>query len=166
MPKMVQEALKLLNQDTREIPGPSSNPIILQMAREAGVQDIYRNDDDAWCALAQSAIAIRAGKQLPFFGFARLRANSFKQFGSHIDTPMLGDTLVFKRPGGFHVGLYIGEDIECFHVSGGNQGNQYSIKRFSRSRLEEARRPAYNQMPSSVRRRWLSQEGEISINES
>ena len=36
---------------------------------------------------------------------------------------MLGDILTFKRNGGGHVGLYVGEDKDCYHVLGGNQGN-------------------------------------------
>jgi hypothetical protein len=37
-------------------------------------------------------------------------------------TMMLG-VLTFKRKGGGHVGIYVGEDSKCYHVLGGNQSN-------------------------------------------
>jgi cell wall-associated NlpC family hydrolase len=37
---------------------------------------------------------------------------------------MLGDVLVFRRGGGGHVALYVGEDEEAFHVLGGNQADR------------------------------------------
>ncbi|RZJ24523.1 MAG: hypothetical protein EOO48_14430, partial [Flavobacterium sp.] len=116
LPKMVKEALAIGKLNTAEIPGHGNNPVIMSLAKEAGVASIYPNDETAWCAVAQTAIALRAGKVVPFKDYDRLRASSFAKFGNPVPAPMLGDTLVFKRLGGYHVGLYIGEDDTHFHV--------------------------------------------------
>ena len=130
LPKMVAEGIKLMNLDTQERPGKNdNNPVIMQLAKEAGVEKIYPDDETPWCAVAQTAIALRAGKDVPFKNYDRLRANSWLQFGKEVINPVLGDTLVFVRPGGGHVGIYIAEDETTYHVMGGNQGNRYCITR-------------------------------------
>jgi uncharacterized protein (TIGR02594 family) len=167
LPKMVAEGLKLLDQDTTEISGAKSNPVIMKLAKDAGVSDIYKNDDVPWCAVAQAAIAIRAGKEVPFSGWDRLRAASFTRFGIEVIKPVLGDTLVFTRQGGGHVGIYIAEDETTYHVMGGNQGNRYSITRILKSRLSGVRRPIYSTQPASAIARFVSPNGlPISTNEA
>ncbi len=167
LPKMVKAAIEIGKLDTVEWPGPKTNPEILALAEEAGVGDIYTRDEIAWCAVAHCAIAIRSGKKVPFLSYARLRAKSFLNFGEHIEVPMLGDTLVFKRPGGYHVGIYIGEDDFYYHVAGGNQSNQYNIVRIIKDRLLEARRPEYQTgIPGSVKQYFLESTGSISSNEA
>jgi hypothetical protein len=80
---------------------------------------------------------------------------------------MLGDILTFKRNGGGHVGFYVGEDKECFHVLGGNQGNQMCVSRIAKARLHKARRTAWKvAQPKSVRKIQLSSSGVISTNEA
>lgn len=166
-PRMVAIAIQLGKLNTTEIPGPKSNPEVLRLAEIAGVSDLYKNDDIAWCAVAQAAIAIEAGKEVPFTGVERLRAVSFLHFGVPVDEPMLGDTLVFARPGGNHVGIYVGEDDTHYHTAGGNQGNQYSVVRIAKERLIGARRPVYKTgQPASVQKIFLDPTGEASTNEA
>lgn len=165
-PKMVQEAIKLGKLDTTEIAGKKSNPEILALAKEAGVSDIYTSDEMAWCAVAHCVLVLRSSREVPFKGYDRLRAKSFLKFGVKVDVPMFGDTLVFGREGGFHVGLYVAEDDDCFHVAGGNQGNQYSVVRIKKDRLIEARRPIYKNQPISVKRIFVDAIGSPSLNEA
>ncbi len=165
-PIMIKEAVKLGKLNTHEIPGPKFNPEILKLAEIAGVLNIYKNDDVAWCAVAQTAICILANKDVPFTGYDRLRAVSFLKFGTPIADPVLGDILVFTRTGGGHVGMYIGEDEECYHVVGGNQSNQYNITRILKSRLSGARRPKYNIMPKAAKKYFLSPTGKVSLDEA
>lgn len=167
LPKMVVEAIRIGKLDTTEVAGPKSNPEIMAMALAAGVGDIYKSDETAWCAVAHCAIALRAGKEVSFKGYDRLRAKSFMKFGTPVDVPMMGDTLVFNRPGGYHVGLYIAEDSDCYHVAGGNQGNQYSIVRIDKDRLVYAGRPEYKiGTPAAVRRFFVDGIGQPSSNEA
>lgn len=167
LPRMVSEGLKLLEQNTVEVVGPGNNPVIMQLAKEAGVDDIYKSDETAWCAVAQTAIALRAGKHVPFEKWDRLRAKSFLKFGNEVVIPVLGDTLVFIRPGGGHVGIYIAEDEKAYHVLGGNQGNRYSITRIAKNRLTGVRRPIYKSgLPISAISRLVAPGGSrLSSNE-
>jgi len=167
LPKMVAEAVKLGKLNTTEVAGVKSNPEIMALAKEAGVSDIYTSDEMAWCAVAMVVLALRAGKKVAFTKYERLRAASFGKFGTEVPVPMLGDVLVFKRDGGFHVGLYIGEDTTCYHVAGGNQSNQFSITRIAKNRLLVARRPEYSiGVPAAVKRVYLSATGDVSENEA
>jgi uncharacterized protein (TIGR02594 family) len=166
-PKIIAEAIILGKLDTTEVPGVKSNAEIMALAKEAGVEKIYTSDETAWCAVAMVAIALRAGKKIPFTSYDRLRAKSFLKFGSKIDVPEFGDVLVFNRDGGGHVGLYVGEDTACYHVAGGNQSNQFSVTRIAKARLSEARRPDYSiGKPASVKRIYLSATGGVSENEA
>lgn len=167
-PKVIVQAIRLLQLDTHEILGRKDNPVIMSMAAEAGLADIYEHDELPWCALAETVIDLRAGKDVPFFGYDRLRAKSFERFGKPVTGfPMFGDTLVFNRPGGYHVGKYIGEDATAYHVAGGNTGNQYGIARIEKSRLYSARRTVFQTgQPKEVRRIFLTADGVISQNEA
>lgn len=166
-PKMILEAVKLGKLDTTEVPGPKSNAEIMNLASEAGVANIYKSDETAWCALAATVIALRAGKNVPFIQYDRLRARSFLKFGNEVPEPMYGDVCVFKRSGGEHVGIYVGEDATHYHVAGGNQGNEFSVIRIVKSRLLGARRAAFKTgQPAGVQKIFLEAEGTVSDNEA
>lgn len=164
-PLMIKEAVRIGKLNTNEIPGVKSNPEIMKLAEIAEVRHIYKNDDIAWCAVAQTAICLLANKEVPFTGYDRLRAKSFLKFGIPVSEPMLGDVMVFSRTGGGHVGMYIGEDKDCYHIAGGNQSNQFNIIRIAKNRLTATRRPKYKVMPKSVKKYYLEPLGEISQNE-
>jgi len=163
-PRMIVEALKLYG--TMEIVGAHHNPLIMGWAKELGIARIYLNDEMPWCGLAHAIAAKRAGKELPLTGYNILRALRYVAFGKSVVTPMLGDTLIFQREGGGHVGIYVGEDDKAYHVLGGNQGNAHSIARMAKDRLYAARRPHYNNQPVNVRRIYLAATGNLSTNES
>lgn len=165
-PKMIKEAIKLGKLNTNEIAGPKSNPEILALAKEAGVSDIYKSDELAWCAVVMCVIVLRSGREITFKSWDRLRAISFLKFGVKVKVPMFGDVLVFSRPGGNHVGLYVAEDNECYHVAGGNQSNQFNVTRIKKNRLTEARRPVYVNQPLSVKRIYVDPIGGLSENEA
>lgn len=167
LPKMVAEAVKLGKLDTTEVPGKKNNAEIMALAKEAGVTKIYTSDEVAWCAVCMVALALRAGKTVPFTGYERLRAKSFLKFGTKVNEPMLGDVLVFYRTGGGHVGIYVGEDATAYHVAGGNQSNQFSVTRILKSRLTQARRPEYKiGVPAAVKKIYLQADGVVSENEA
>ncbi len=164
-PKMIVEAMKLYG--TAEIVGKKHNPVIIGWAKELGIGDLYISDETPWCGLVHAVIIKRAGKDLPLSGYNILRAAKYQFFGNRVQVKdaMLGDTLVFERPGGAHVGLYVGEDETCFHVLGGNQSNAYNVARILKSRCISARRPQYNIQPVEVKKYLLKSTGEISRNE-
>lgn len=163
-PKMLVEALKLYG--TLEGPGTMNNPTILAWAKEVGkeLQGQYTADSIPWCGLFMALVAQRADKEWPK---SPLWALSWATFGTRVSEPMLGDTLVFTREGGGHVGIYVGEDSVAYHVLGGNQSDRVCITRIGKSRLYTARRPIYAiGQPANVRRVFLTAEGSISTNEA
>lgn len=163
-PKMLVEALKLVG--TKETVGAKHNPVIMGWAKELGLEKIYLNDEMPWCGLAHAIVIKRAGKALPLKGYNILRALMFTAFGVQVNKPELGDTLIFQRDGGGHVGLYVGEDADAYHVLGGNQGNQYGFTRIAKNRLFAIRRPEYTNQPQNVRPVLLAKSGTISRNEA
>jgi uncharacterized protein (TIGR02594 family) len=160
LPRLIAEALKLYG--VTEARGTADNPSIVAWAREAGCP-AYRVDSQPWCGLFMAVIAKRAGKPIPD---GPLWALNWQHFGTASPRPSLGDVLVFQRPSGGHVGLYVGEDATAFHVLGGNQGDRVCILRVGRDRLKTVRRPVYASMPATVRPVHLAATGAVSTNEA
>lgn len=161
-PKMLLEALKLFG--TVEGPGTKDNPTILAWAAEIGLAKTYSHDSIPWCGLFIGLVAKRAGKT-PVD--SPLWALSWADWGKPAaGGPMLGDILTFKRNGGGHVALYVGEDPNAFHCLGGNQSDKVCITRIARSRFYAARRPIYNVQPDNVRKVVLASNGKLSTNEA
>jgi uncharacterized protein (TIGR02594 family) len=159
-PRMLLEGLKLYG--TKEVVGKQHNPVILGWARELKLQNVYTVDEIPWCGLVHAFIAKQAGKPVVK---DPLWALNWSKWGDPSPDPMLGDTLTFKRPGGGHVGLYIGEDKTTYHVLGGNQQNAYNITRIEKTRLYAARRLYAIGIPENVRKVFLSASGIVSVNE-
>jgi uncharacterized protein (TIGR02594 family) len=161
LPRMVQEALKLYG--TIEMPGTRDNPTIMAWSQETGLKNVYTADSVPWCGLFMAVVAKRAGKPLVS---SPLWALSWSNFGVAGGQPRLGDILTFKRTGGGHVGLYIGEDSACYHVLGGNQSDAVNITRIEKSRLHAVRRHYAVGMPESAKPYVLAPAGAVSKNEA
>lgn len=158
-PKMLKEALDLYG--TMETPGSKSNPVIMEWAKEVGVNGWYSDDSVPWCGLLQGVAAHRAGwpisKEL-------LSALSWAKWGTHVDNDqgMLGDILVFVRPGGGHVAQYIGESKTRFFVYGGNQSDNTGFEWIEKSRLFAVRRAPWKiAQPANVRKIYLDDNGAV-----
>lgn len=162
-PKMLVEALKLYG--TKETAGPGNTAAIMAWARELGgnVAKVYTADSVPWCGLFAAIIAKRAGKSLPA---SPLWARAWASWGEKSPRAALGDVLVFVRPGGGHVGLYVGEDATHFHVLGGNQGDAVSIVRIAKSRCIAVRRLYSIAAPANVRPVKMVGGGPASTNEA
>lgn len=160
-PKMILEALKLFG--TVEAAGAKDSPAIMAWAAEIGLRNTYSHDSIPWCGLFMGVVAKRAGKAVVA---SPLWALSWVKFGIPAPVPMLGDVLTFKRDGGGHVALYVGEDNSTYHCLGGNQSDKVCITRISKNRFYRCRRPTYRVQPSNVRRVHLSATGEISTDEA
>lgn len=166
LPRTISEGLALLG--VAEVVGKGSNRTILAWRDElnaAGVKiEGYSDDDIPWCGLFAAFVAYRAGKVVPA---SPLWARSWAKFGELAGDAALGDVLVFERPGGGgHVGFYVAEDDEAFHVLGGNQGNRVSITRIAKARCIAHRRPDYRLAPASVTPRIVRASGALSRNEA
>ncbi len=163
-PSWMREARRLMG--TREIPGSKSNPVILSWAKALSgwVASFYKDDDTAWCGLF---MAHCFGLTLPIEPLPSnpLSALAWSQFGQGLREPALGALLVFSREGGGHVGLYVGEDADSYHVLGGNQSNSVSITRVAKSRCVGIRWPKSGERLVGGRIR-LQPNGEVSRNEA
>ena len=159
-PCMVEQALKLFG--TLEGAAGADNPIIMEWAKELKLSSTYSHDSIPWCGLFMGIVAKRAAKPVPT---APLWALSWADFGVPAAAPMFGDVLTFKRDGGGHVALYIGEDKQAYHVLGGNQSDKVCIIRIEKGRLYKARRPQYIKQPANIRKVVLASNGVLSTNE-
>lgn len=116
------------------------------------------------CGLYMAVVMKRAAREVVK---DPLWARNWANFGVKADVPMLGDVLVFSRETGGHVGIYVGETRQSYHVLGGNQGNAVSIVLIAKNRLIASRRPPYTKQPLNVRKITLDSTGTIvSTNEA
>jgi uncharacterized protein (TIGR02594 family) len=164
-PRMLVEALK--HYGTLELTGKGSNPNISKWAKEVGVSGWYTDDDIPWCGLFVGVVAKRAG--YPFSATKLLAAREWVNWGVPvpIERAMLWDVLVFSRPGGGHVGFYVGENKDNYLVYGGNQSNAVGFAWIAKDRCIGVRRPAYKiGEPDNVRKVLLTFEGNLSSNEA
>lgn len=176
---MLLEALTLFG--TLEAPGPANNSAIIEWAEELGedvatayahwVSKWYVSDSTPWCGLFMAVVASRANpdkrpERQPPEKF--LSAAEWAHWGTGVNRSdaMLGDVLVFLRPGGGHVALYVGEDSSAFHVLGGNQSDAVTVTRILKTRCTAARRPRYINQPANVRKIWLAPNGAVSRDEA
>lgn len=160
-PKLLVQAWKL--RGTKEIVGKKHNPLVLEMFDTVGWGSI--NDDETpWCGAFVGHCARLCGLEIPKIA---IRATEWKKWGTAQEIAMLGDVLVFDRKGGGHVGLYVAEDEDCYHVLGGNQGNAVSVIRIDKNRCTAIRRtPWIVAQPKNVRVIKVLAEGIISTNEA
>jgi uncharacterized protein (TIGR02594 family) len=166
-PKMLREAIKEFG--TLEAPGEESNPTIIAWAKEVGhvnpyTRRFYTSDETPWCGLFVALCAVRAGKPIPG---NPLWALNWAKWGEDGGQPELGDVLVFNRPGGAHVALYVGEDRSDYFVLGGNQSNAVNIARIRRERLYACRQLFATGKPPNVRPIRIAVNGTpLSTNEA
>ena len=167
LPKTVRIGLSLFG--TTEVVGRGSNKTILDWRdtlNQSGVKITgYSDDDIPWCGLFIAFVTFLRGSAAEVVE-GPLWAQNWKHYGKPADKASLGDILVFVRNGGGHVGIYIGEDIDCYHVLGGNQSNKVCITRIQKSRCIAVRRPPYRNQPETVKPYRLSATGTVSKNEA
>ena len=166
LPKLVLAGLSFLG--LKEFAGTANNPVLIDMAKRLGISSIYTSDALSWCALFISYLCVIADKPMPYTGYEIIRAASFVNWGNPVPKgrEALGDILVFKRPGGNHVGIYIAESATTFHVLGGNQSDSVSFTEIKKDRLIACRRYYAIAPPASVKKYILSSSGMISTDEA
>jgi uncharacterized protein (TIGR02594 family) len=117
-----------------EVSGPDSNPEIIEMGRELGI-NIEDDSTFSWCSIALCYYAKKLGYEQPNSGAAR----SWLKMPITIFKPSLGDVVVLWRESKVswkgHVGLFINWDKNFVWLLGGNQNNSISIAKFTRERI-------------------------------
>jgi uncharacterized protein (TIGR02594 family) len=125
-----------------------------------------RDDETAWCAAF-------VGSNLELEDIQSSRspaARSYERWGQKLYKPAVGAIVVFWRgsPNGWsgHVGFITGIDkVGNLLVLGGNQGDQVSIKAFTRDRVLSYRWPAGEPLPGQITKRETT-TGKVSTNEA
>lgn len=123
-----------------EISGKRSNPTIMSWAKRIGgwVKSYYKDDDIPWCGLFV-AYCLQANN-ITITIKNPLSARAWLKFGEEIK-PCFGAIMVFSRNGGGHVGFYVSEDANYYHILGGNQSNSVNVMKVAKSRFLGARWP-------------------------
>lgn len=164
-PQILVHARALIG--TKEIIGTIHNDVIMGWAEELGLEKVYTADEIPWCGLFMAYAAFKAGLEINMSNKEALWALNWNKFGAKQTVAMLGDVVTFKRERGGHVGIYVGEDKDCYHVLGGNQSNMVCITRIKKNRLSQIRRTAWRlAQPKNVRVVHLTASGFISDNEA
>lgn len=164
-PQILVQAKKLIG--TKEIVGKIHSEVILGWAKELGIENIYTNDEIAWCGLFIAYVCKKANLDINMSARESLWALNWNKFGERQNVAMLGDLLTFRRNSGGHVGIYVGEDATCYHVLGGNQSNMVNITRVEKTRLSQIRRTAWKiAQPKNVRVIKVNSSGFISKDEA
>jgi uncharacterized protein (TIGR02594 family) len=135
---------------TREAAGPANNATIIGWGKRLGVTVlgmVYNADSTPWCGLFVGHCLTAGGIDIAAEGYNRqrvaVRAKAWATWGANLRTTYLapGAILVFERPGGGHVGFYVGEDDTHYYVLGGNQSDAVTITRVEKARLVASRWP-------------------------
>lgn len=131
---------------TKEAQGSVNNPVIISWAKGLGgwIGQYYTKDEIPWCGLFVAHCMNKAGLS---FSQKSLSAREWANWGVSC-LPQVGAVMVFTRSGGGHVGFYMSEDSEAYHILGGNQGDKVSIARISKDRFLEARWPKEVSVPA------------------
>lgn len=154
----VAEAAKYLGE--KEYPGAKHNPKILQfwkLIKRGGIKD----DESPWCAGF-------VGAMFELVGITSSRfegASSYLKWGKPLLNPCYGCVVVFKRPGGYHVGFVIGRNKKGqLIVRGGNQRNMICDVPFDLDRVEGYRMPLGDWLQQPLPLREV--EGGVTTNEA
>jgi uncharacterized protein (TIGR02594 family) len=164
----IQLAESLLG--TNEYPGSSNNPKIIAWAKELGtasnsvkwVANFYTKDEIPWCGLFVGYVMHKCDydDQLPD---NPLGALEWLNFGVKTK-PRYGAVMCFRRNGGGHVGFYVSEDDEYYHILGGNQSDSVNVTKVAKDRFVGARWPEDDDTETQAIVKKF--DGKVSTNEA
>lgn len=122
----------------KEVPGTANSPTIMRWAAKVGrfLGIKYDGDHVPWCGLFAAYCVSEKGLTPPSIA---IRASAWGSWGVALSKPVYGAVLVFTREGGGHVGFYVSEDSQYYHVLGGNQSNQVSVMKLAKNRCTAIR---------------------------
>lgn len=149
----------------KEYPGAANNPTLMEWGKKMGAKILgiaYTSDSVPWCGLFVAHCMSENGILTPRIA---IRASEWAKWGTPLINPTMGAVLVFSREGGGHVGFYVSEDAETYHVLGGNQGDAVSITKIKKDRCTAIRWSSQVPLPSTGRiiKKF---DGKISENEA
>lgn len=114
-----------------EVSGPRSNKLIQAWIKQAATWLDGDDSKTAWCGCFRGAIGLETGTGVPKAYYRALNWLAWGKPVKSLKDAIRGDTVVLKRPGGYHVGLLETFDGARLRLLGGNQGNAVSIATFN-----------------------------------
>jgi uncharacterized protein (TIGR02594 family) len=123
----------------KELPGTASAPRIRAAILAAAKWLDPDDSKTAWCGCIRGLWGLETGTGVPP---AHYRAASWAKWGKSVSWADVkqGDTVVMKRTGGNHVGLYVRHNATHVWIFGGNQSNACNVTRFARELVTDIRR--------------------------
>ena len=119
----------------KEIAGSEHNPEVLKYFNATDSPASMITDETSWCSAFICWCADKAGYE----NTRKLNARSWLTVGEKVETPMIGDVVVYWRESVSswkgHVGMYVREAGGWIYTLGGNQSNQVGITAYPKSRL-------------------------------
>ncbi|MGW8169622.1 MAG: TIGR02594 family protein [Sulfurovaceae bacterium] len=135
VPIWVKNALKEVG--VKEIVGGKHSARVLEY--HATTTGKYKSDEIAWCGSSNNFILIKSGFKVTVS--IPERAKSWELFGQGIKVPVVGAIAIKSRKGGGHVGIVLAVDGKYLYLLGGNQGNEYNIRKYLISDFDAFRLP-------------------------
>ena len=134
--RLYQHAAKDLG--LKELPGSLSQPRIKKAIKLAAEWLDGDDSETAWCGCIMGLWFIELGMTPPK---AYYRAANWLNIGKaiKIEFSVRGVLVIFSRSGGNHIAMVDHWDDNYVYCLGGNQANQVSITRYSRSKIEGVR---------------------------
>jgi len=122
----------------------------------------YTKDEIPWCGLFVAHCLDENEMIVPK---NPLSALEYLKWGQRLDEPSPGAVMVFGRDGGGHVGFYVSEDEDSYHILGGNQSDMVCMTKIAKDRLRGIRWPSEFDLPSEgpVQAEFA---GKLSLNEA
>jgi uncharacterized protein (TIGR02594 family) len=139
--------------------------VIIGWAKALGgwIASFYKQDSTPWCGLFVNHCMAIGGAPVIQDGLAAL---NWAKYGKPLRYGVPGAVLVFKRTGGGHVGFYVSEDDDTYHVLGGNQGDSVSVARVAKGRCVAIRWPGNAKSPAAVKPVKKVFDGKVSTDEA
>lgn len=126
----------------RETPGARSTPRIAFAIRLAA--DWLDKDDSktAWCGCIRGLWGIETGTGIPSAHYRAVNWSTWGQGVHSLSSAIRGDTVILKRPGGYHVALLdrYTASKEFVYLLGGNQSDTVCVSRYSANSIHAIRR--------------------------
>jgi len=165
-PTWFREAKKDIG--VKEVPGVANSSTIMGWAKRLGSRVLgiaYNADSVPWCGLAVAHWLEQRGFRPPPIA---IRASAWGTWGRDLGLKDLyqGSIVVFKRPGGGHVGLCSGFTSTHIRVLGGNQSDAVNHTWIARDRLVAQRWPASSTQVPQRALKFVSRDGPVSTNEA
>lgn len=128
----------------KEIDGKGENPRINEY--HAATKLGPKSEDIPWCASFVCWCLEKCGVKSPRSAIAK----DFLDWGYELETPRIGAIVVFNRPEGGHVGIFVAEENGRVLILGGNQKNAVTMEWFGKSKILGFRWPYQEESPQET----------------